>query len=204
MKVKYFKKIILLLFYCIVNSKFINQDNPVSTNSIEAVFKNFKNKVYGFILSNVCDEELAKDLTQEVFLSLCIHKDKLTDTDNVSRYVFLTTKNKVIDYFRKVARDKNRRIEFIQTWETSKPRVETDMNEEHCLSVLESIIVQLPPQQQTIYRLSKLQGHPLQEIAQQLHLSSNTVKNHLVQANKFVRQRIKPESIFLLLFLSTL
>ncbi|GAA5222032.1 RNA polymerase sigma factor [Membranihabitans marinus] len=176
----------------------------MSTNSIEEVFRNYKNKVYGFILSHVCDEELAKDLTQEVFLSLCIHKDKLTDTDNVSRYVFLTTKNKVIDYFRKVARDKNRRIEFIQSWEASKPKVETEMNEEHCLSVLESIIVQLPPQQQTIYRLSKLQGHPLQEIAQQLHLSSNTVKNHLVQANKFVRQRIKPESIFLLLFLSSL
>lgn len=176
----------------------------MAIRSIEDLFKQYKNKVYGFILSHVCDAEIAKDLTQEVFLSLCIHKEKLIGSEDVNRYIFLTTKNKVIDYFRKIARDKNKKAAFIQTWEESQSKIEAQINEEHCLSILEEVINQLPPQQQIVYRLSKLQGHGLSEIAEKMKISSSTAKNHLVQANKFVRQNIKPDSIYIFLLLCNL
>ena len=53
-------------------------------DSMEQVFLLYKDKVYGFILSNVYNEELAKDLTQEVFLSLCLNKDKVLDMEDIN------------------------------------------------------------------------------------------------------------------------
>lgn len=51
----------------------------------------------------------------------------------------------------------------------------------------ESALVQLPPQQQLIFRMSRYQGLSYDEIAEQLHLSRNTVKNHLIAALKTLR-----------------
>ncbi len=171
---------------------------------MEQVFLLYKDKVYGFILSNVYNEDLAKDLTQEVFLSLCLNKDKVLDMEDINRYVFLTTKNRVIDYFRKAARDRKNHEQFIQIWENACTDMEKRIDEEHMRSILDQTINALPPRQQTVYRMSKFQDLSLKDIAEKLNLSPNTVKNHLVQANNYVRNHISTESIMILLIIGLL
>lgn len=168
---------------------------------MEEIFRSYKDKVYGFVLSHLCDEELAKDLTQEVFLSLCLNKEKLGGIEDLNRYVFLTTKSRVIDYLRKAAREKAYRESLIGSWENTAPGIEKKIDREHYRSLLDRTINKLPPRQQAVYKMSKLQGLSLKDIARELNLSPNTVKNHLVQANKFVRGDINPESAFILLVL---
>jgi RNA polymerase sigma-70 factor (ECF subfamily) len=45
----------------------------------------------------------------------------------------------------------------------------------------------LPPQQRSVYLLSRLQGMSYEEIGRELNISPNTVRNHLVKALATIR-----------------
>lgn len=57
--------------------------------------------------------------------------------------------------------------------------------------LLQNVIQQLPSQQQLIYKLSKQDGLSWNEIAEQVHISPNTVKDHLLKAIKYIREHFK-------------
>ena len=59
-------------------------------------------------------------------------------------------------------------------------------------------ILKLPKQQQLIFKMSRVDGLSHQEIADQLQISPNTVKNHIVEALKKLRSDFKyPDLIYL-------
>jgi len=66
----------------------------------------------------------------------------------------------------------------------------------------ESALVQLPPQQQLIFRMSRYQGLSYDEIAEQLHLSRNTVKNHLIAALKTLRTHFNQSDVAYFILIS--
>jgi RNA polymerase sigma-70 factor (ECF subfamily) len=57
--------------------------------------------------------------------------------------------------------------------------------------LINEAIQQLPPQQRTVYELSKQEGLKYDEIAELMHLSKNTVRNHLSEAMKTIRTFLK-------------
>jgi RNA polymerase sigma factor (sigma-70 family) len=60
----------------------------------------------------------------------------------------------------------------------------------------------LSPQQQKVFRLSRLEGYKHAEIADILHLSKETVKKYLMDALVKVREKLqlyKSESLLLIL-----
>ena len=59
---------------------------------------------------------------------------------------------------------------------------------------IEHIMSKLPPRQQEIFRLSRLDGFSHKEIADQLGISVQTVKNHMVAALRFVRTELANSS----------
>jgi RNA polymerase sigma-70 factor (ECF subfamily) len=70
--------------------------------------------------------------------------------------------------------------------------------------IINKLADQLPTQQQKVYKLSRQQGMSNEEIAGQLHISPSTVKNHLTEALRFIRERLQQSStsiIFLVTFL---
>ena len=55
----------------------------------------------------------------------------------------------------------------------------------------------LPPQQKMVYKLSREQGMDRREVAETLHLSQNTVKNHLTLATQFIRSFLLKKGVLL-------
>ncbi|MBW9201102.1 sigma-70 family RNA polymerase sigma factor [Bacteroidales bacterium SW299] len=62
-----------------------------------------------------------------------------------------------------------------------------------------SIIEQLPPRQQEVFRLSREHQLTYQEIAQKLQISIKTVERHMGEALKFLRKNLRLYAIFLML-----
>jgi RNA polymerase sigma-70 factor (ECF subfamily) len=52
-------------------------------------------------------------------------------------------------------------------------------------------VEELTPQKKLIYKLTREGGLSHDEIAQQLNISKNTAKNHLVQTLKYFRENLK-------------
>ena len=55
-------------------------------------------------------------------------------------------------------------------------------------AALDKAIASLSPQRQKVYMLSRRQGFRIEEIAAEMQISYNTVRNHLVEALRQIRQ----------------
>jgi RNA polymerase sigma-70 factor (ECF subfamily) len=106
-------------------------------------------------------------------------------------FLYRLTENRVYDYLRAAAtREKTRqelwqRIQAVNTTST----IPLEAKEYHQL--VQQAIEQLPPQRKTIYLLSKEDGLRQQQIADELQLSPHTVRNHLAEAFRSIRNYVK-------------
>jgi len=70
----------------------------------------------------------------------------------------------------------------------------------------ESLLKELTPRQEEIYRLSREEGLTHEEIAQKLNISKSTVNNHLVKTIKFLKSHLDSglavNILFVCMFLS--
>jgi RNA polymerase sigma-70 factor (ECF subfamily) len=83
--------------------------------------------------------------------------------------------------------------------------VHNDTEEDMLVSDLEQfterIINKLPRQQQLIFRLSRVEHLTHKEIADQLQISPNTVKNHMVEALKTLKSQLQYSDLIFMLAL---
>jgi RNA polymerase sigma-70 factor (ECF subfamily) len=143
------------------------------------------NKVYSHALAYVKSSPRAKEITQDVFLRLWNKKEALNEVVDFKSFLFVLGKNQIISAMRKKLEDLTNN-DFLETPEdVLLPDKQLEFKEEY-LRILEAID-QLPPTRKLVFRLSRLEGMTYDEIAAELHISRNTVKEHIVLALNFLR-----------------
>ncbi|MBC6366859.1 RNA polymerase sigma factor [Algoriphagus sp. AK58] len=158
-------------------------------HAVDAFYSLYKKPVLRFILSMVKDPFESEGIFHEVFLKIFRKRCELESADRVQSYIFTITKNEVIDYFKRLKRDRERLESFY------KNRIE-DRNgeemaaEEMIFQRLESAVDTLPYQRKKVLELSYFEDKSYQEIAEELGISKNTVKNHLIKARINLRDRL--------------
>lgn len=151
-----------------------------------------------YAMSKCGDREDAEDIAQEAFTLLFLHREKIFSTVDIYPYLFVITKRLCLVYFRKkIIGTEALPMDAGEELSVSFD-METQLNYAELSNVLNKIILSLPAQQQEVYRLSRLEDLPHQEIAEHMGISKNTVKNHLLVATKTVR--LKLQKIYFLLF----
>jgi RNA polymerase sigma-70 factor (ECF subfamily) len=170
---------------------------PAKSHMTEADFKclfdKYKDKLYHYALVISHSEYVAEEITQEIFMKLWICRDMLGQVQNMDSYVFTIARNKILNHFRKAANDSKHLRELQQRM------IQADNNvEEYALTAdgdksLQEALTLLSPQRRLVYQLSRNQGLNHQQIATHLQLSHNTVKNHLVEALKQIRNYINKQ-----------
>jgi RNA polymerase sigma-70 factor (ECF subfamily) len=54
--------------------------------------------------------------------------------------------------------------------------------------LLDKAIAELPPQRRAVFELCKLKEKTYDEVARKMNISRSTVQDHIVKANKFIRE----------------
>jgi len=132
-------------------------------------------------------QTLAEEVTQEIFIKIWQHRDKLSAIDQPEAYIFTIAVRHTLDHIKKRLNEQK----MLQGLSAIQRQSHND-TEEHLLlhdkeALIQQAVDQLPPQQKTVYLLSRQQGLSYEDIARQLQLSPNTVRNHLVKALQFIR-----------------
>lgn len=145
-------------------------------------------------------DDLAQDIVQEVFTTIWLRRNTLHEIDNIEHYLtsmarnrtFRELKNWSLEYDSRQAYYQNRNPEF----------VDYEAPPEHPYSeLLLEVVGLLPAQQKRVFELGKYDGLTHEAIAQHMKLSPGTVKNHMVRALKFIRERLSPPAGMLMFFL---
>jgi len=163
----------------------------------EIAFKNlfdaYKTKIYAVAFKWVKSSFAAEEITQEVFISIWISRIKLSVVNDPKAYLYTIVYNKVSRYLKKEANQSR----ILKQWKTNDFSNET---EERIIAnssekFISSAIEQLSPQKKLIYKLNRYQGKSYNEIGKTLHLSTHTVKSHLMKALKFIRNYVKENAL---------
>ena len=151
------------------------------------VFHHYQKKIYSYTFRLTGSTGLAEELVQDVFLKVWQHRATLPGLLRFDNWLFTIARNKVFDLLKKMAKDMAFRRQ-LSNWldssgDTADDRIFFRENEERLQKALDG----LPPRQKLIFTLSRYQGLKHDEIAARLRISRHTVKTHLVQALRTLR-----------------
>lgn len=168
------------------------------------IFREHEYKLYTLALRLTKSDLYAKDIIQEVFLSLWDHRDNIAGIHNMEAWLYRVTENKVLDFLRKAA--VNARLKKA-IWENLQDILTNEtinlVEAKEVESIISKAVDSLPPQRQLIYRLNRDKGLSYQEIADELSVSRHTVKNQVFSALESIRKFLSRHRL-LFLFISYL
>ena len=154
------------------------------------LFYLWKDKLYFFILRITSSPESAQDVTQEVFLKLWTHREKLRDVENFGAYLYSMTRNYAISGLRRMAMEATILSELGRSAIDSGKHADEVLLQKQVLEKVKEVVDQLPRQQRLVYTLSREQGLRQEEIARQLNITVSTVQNHMTLALKSIRKQL--------------
>lgn len=156
-------------------------------------------KMVRFAQEYVISVEEAKNIVQDMFLYLWERRDTLEAISNLNAFLFTLIKNKCIDYYRHFNRfdSKKESLDKLQERElhlkmAALQQFDVNMFTLHDIEeLLDQAIKKLPAKCQQVFVLSRMEGLKYEEIAQQLDISVNTVRNHISTALRKLKEELK-------------
>jgi len=152
------------------------------------VFDKYWPQVYGSSLRLCKSPELAKDLSQDIFVRLWESRERLKELNKPESYLYILSRNLVLDHLRKKVFDTTHidyLVEYFQDGSVN-PQEKTEFRELEL--TLQQAVETLPEKQKQVYQLSRLQGLTHEQIAAQLGISEVSSKTYIVRALQHIRQ----------------
>lgn len=168
------------------------------------IFDYYEPRIYPFVLKMTRSEVSAEEIVQELFIKLWTNRETAAQIENPRSYIFKMATNRTVGYMKTMAR----RVRIVEKV-TGQVTLERNVTEEmldlkETEEIINKAVEQLPEQQKKVYMLSRQQGLNAEEIAARLDLSPKTVKNHLTEALRFIKEQLQSSpgtAIALIIFL---
>jgi RNA polymerase sigma-70 factor (family 1) len=167
-------------------------------NAFREIFNNYNRRLYPFILSLTKSEPDAREIVQEVFLKLWLSRDRLPEIENPGGWLHAMAANAAYDHLRKTARYELRLAGFENMQGDSNDEFWKEVEAKEAKELLKQAVSKLPLRRRLIFQLSKMEGFSRREIAEQLKISENTVRNQLAEAMEFVQEYLKGNGMVLI------
>jgi RNA polymerase sigma-70 factor, ECF subfamily len=158
--------------------------------AFEKIFNKYSERIYYFSYRYLKNKEESEEITQEVFVRLWNRRFDLKPELSFNSYLFMITKNAVIDLLRKRQKetsiDENYKI--FNNDQQSQPDdklVYKEINQ-----VVESSIEELPFKRKQIFLMSREKGFTYKQIAAKLNISIKTVESHMRLALRQLKESI--------------
>jgi len=171
--------------------------------AFHSLYHHYRNKVVTIAYKVLQSEPEVLDALQEIFLKIWIIRAKLPAIDNFNAYLNTITRNHLSNRLRK------RLYEEMALSAIVRDKISDGQEDDPILSrqlhdILHNAIRRLPLQQKKVFELSRLEGVKQNDIAAQLHISRETVKRHLSEAARNLRNMLGSDmtAVILLILIS--
>ena len=161
-----------------------------SRQAFDQLFYHYQPATLHFCIALLKDYNEAENIVQESFIKIWEIRERLDPDKKFSSYLFTIVRNKSFDYFHRVKKDNALRQ---QLWDNLQDFHQISQTPDENREVpLENMIASLPPKRRKIISLIIEHGKSHKEIAEELNISVNTVKNQMVKAKKYLHEKLSP------------
>ncbi len=162
--------------------KYLNDLANGSREAFEALYMKYAPLVERFAQALVKDASVAEDICQNVFLNLWNRRRNLPGKDNISAYLFASTRNAVADWFRRYAKAPSISLEDAGIAGLLGSEVSGDMARLEMMEAVNRCIAKMPLKRREVFLLSRAKGLKNAEIASLMGLSEKAVEYHISRA----------------------
>jgi RNA polymerase sigma-70 factor (ECF subfamily) len=143
-------------------------------------------KLLRFATHFLKDEDLARDVVQDVFLKLWLKRETLNEVENIEAFAMRMTRNRCLDVIRA---NKTIPIDAETDRKLKEKTVDVHSKVELCESAaqIKKLIEKLPDLQRTVMQLRDIEQLSYEEIAEATDLKANAIRVNLSRARKKVR-----------------
>lgn len=159
--------------------------------AMEQIFNLYWEAIFDAAFKKIGDENIAQDITQEIFISLWENREQVIICGGLAAYLHGAVKFKVINHFRSTT-----------VKDVHKAELATLMNQQYADSAddllilkdaqqkVEEALTQLPERMRLVVTMSRKQEKSIKEIASELDVSVQTVKNQITSAMKLLKKSL--------------
>jgi RNA polymerase sigma-70 factor (ECF subfamily) len=156
----------------------------------------YQRKIYNLALGYVKQEDEAKDLAQDIFVTVFRQIDKLKDENKFGAWLYQLALNHCRNRYQKLRRRgffSNQSIDDSETGLnlTSGATPEKDYERQNTARLVREAIASLAPAEKEVILLRDLQELSYEEISEILDLPMGTVKSKLNRARLALKTRLK-------------
>lgn len=159
--------------------------------AFELLFRSYWNKIYSVALIISKSAEFAEDAAQEVLMQIWKDREKLTDIDNLGAYMNVCARNLTYRKLTRISAEEAYKTYIARKVNQIIDTGESSVEFKELSRILHEGIRRLPAQQQKAFILSRVDGLSHEEIAANMQLSRNSVKDYIVKAIAFLRKYMR-------------
>jgi RNA polymerase sigma-70 factor (family 1) len=157
------------------------------TEAYLALYERYHLLVYQWSLKLVKIPQIAEDIVQEVFLKIWVIRDRLNPHQSFPAFIYRIGRNKAFSVLKKISTDEKLSTQVMSHLSNTAESAENRVMWHQYEQLLNNAIEQLPQQRQKVFKLCRQEGKTYDEVAIELGISRNTVKEHMVMAVKNIR-----------------
>ncbi len=160
-------------------------------NAFTLLYERYWEKLYYVAHQHTQSAQESEDLIHEIFIDLWNNRKKIRIKKTVSSYIFTALKYKIFRlYDYKSVRNKYaERVKQKDNNSLNITEMELSFNELYHL--IENEIDKLPERCKVIFKMRRMEEFSVEEVAEKLKISPNTINNQMTKASKILKQNLK-------------
>lgn len=165
-----------------------------------AIFERYSPLLFIHAFNKLNDREKAKDAVQEVFTNIWAKREAITFITNLSGYLYIALRNKILDGLAREKYLKDARVSLQNFLDNPAPSSDYAVREHMLQELIQREIASLPPRMRQVFEMSRHHYLSHKEIAESLNISEETVRDQIKKAIKILRPRIRLVVVIVTIF----
>jgi len=170
------------------DNKLLDQIKTDKTEALTVLFNKYYQQLCRFVFMFIPDNELAEELTANVFINLWENKHKIVIHTSLKAYLYRSSKNQAISYTRK---KKAKILSIDEGFDFSDDKnpeaicIENELNIEFVRAFRK-----LPPRAKLAFKLHRFDGLKYSEVAEIMSISVSAVEKNITLALKILHKEL--------------
>lgn len=165
----------------------LKEDNK---EAFDLIYNRYWEQLFVYVAKVIIDKDEAKDIVQEVFVSLWFRRMNLNDIISLQAYLFTAARYRGLTYIKdNIYKDKylaSLKQFFDEECESTSQQVEAS----ELSSWIDDEIASLPPKMKEVFILSRKENLSHKLISEKLMISDKTVKKQINNVLKHLRVKL--------------
>ncbi|MGQ7871336.1 RNA polymerase sigma-70 factor [Sunxiuqinia sp. sy24] len=181
-------------------SKVLKELSEDNQQALEELFNYYYSRLYSFSKSFLKLEYGIDDILQEVFLKIWHNRKEIRSSESFNSYIFTITRNLLLNELRSRLNNQKFRDQMVEASVAEEYLTMGNLEYDELKERVENLIDELPPKQQEIFRMSRIEGLSHKEIAEKKNISTKTVEYHIGQSISLIKVRLEELGLLSVLY----